>query len=396
MLIEILIAILCGITCGIFTGLIPGIHINLISLIVLTMSPVLLQYTSPFVIGTFIIAMSVTHTFIDSIPGIYLGAPDESMAMAALPGHRMLIKGKGHVALSMTVIGSYLSLLLCILLSPLLMMVVGMLYPVIRDKIGWILITIMAYMILKDKKRKWNFVIFFMSGILGMIVLDMGVENVLFPLLSGLFGFSILIFSLKQSSTIPRQELCDAKVDGKTVAKATIGATTVGFLASFLPGFGSSQAAIIATQFLRDIGDKGFLILVGGINTVNMTLSLITLYVIEKARNGSVLTISKIVQYDAGVMASYLAVSLIVGSVAVMLALVISKAFSALISKVNYVLLVSSVLIFIAVLVLFLSGMIGVVILLTATGVGLLATSLSVGKNHCMGCLILPVILYFI
>jgi TctA family transporter len=44
----------------------------------------------------------------------------------------------------------------------------------------------------------------------------------------------------------------------KTTAKATIGATIMGFLAAFLPGFGSSQAAIIATQFLRNIGDKHY------------------------------------------------------------------------------------------------------------------------------------------
>ncbi|MBT6774490.1 hypothetical protein HOA91_03905, partial [Candidatus Woesearchaeota archaeon] len=41
----------------------------------------------------------------------------------------------------------------------------------------------------------------------------------------------------------------------------------VGFIAAFLPGFGSSQAAIVATNIVGDIGDEGFLALVGGINT---------------------------------------------------------------------------------------------------------------------------------
>ena len=122
------------------------------------------------------------------------------------------------------------------------------------------------------------------------------IDNVLFPLLSGLFGFSVLFLSLMQNTSVPSQKT-DVKLDLdlKDSGKAVVGATSVGFMASFLPGLGSSQAAIIATQFLREIGDKGFMVLVGGINTVNFTLSLITLYVLDKARNGAVLAMTEIV-----------------------------------------------------------------------------------------------------
>jgi len=120
MFLQLLLAILCGILAGIFTGLIPGIHINLISLILLSLSPILLQYTNPITLCCFIIAMSVTHTFLDAVPSVFLGAPDADQALNVLPGHKLLLEGKGFEAVKLTVIGSLLSLILATALIPLL------------------------------------------------------------------------------------------------------------------------------------------------------------------------------------------------------------------------------------------------------------------------------------
>jgi len=260
------------------------------------------------------------------------------------------------------------------------------------------MIGIMTFMILKDKKRKWNFLIFMMSGVIGLIVLNLpNLENPLFPLLSGLFGFSILITSLLGKNKIPIQKEKRLEIENKNIVKASLGAASVGFMASFLPGFGSSQAAIVATQFLKNIGDKGFLILVGGINTVNMALSLITLYALEKARNGAVVVISKIASaISLSDLILLFTSALIAGCAAVWLAVHFSKLFSAMITKVNYNALVISILLFISLLVFCFDGFMGILILLTSTSAGLFAGQLGVGKNHCMGCLILPVILYFV
>ncbi len=100
MFLEILLAILLGILAGIITGLTPGIHINLISVMLLSVSPVLLKYTNPIALAVFIIAMSVTHTFLDAIPSIFLGAPESATALGVLPGHRYLLKGYGLMAVS--------------------------------------------------------------------------------------------------------------------------------------------------------------------------------------------------------------------------------------------------------------------------------------------------------
>ena len=57
--LEALIAVLIGIAFGIFTGLVPGVHINLVSLLLVSVSSYFLGFTSPLVLGVFIIPETV-------------------------------------------------------------------------------------------------------------------------------------------------------------------------------------------------------------------------------------------------------------------------------------------------------------------------------------------------
>ena len=103
---QILIAVFLGCCAGIVTGLIPGIHINLVSLILVSVSGYFLGVTSPLVLGVFIISMSVVHTFLDVIPSIFFGAPDPDTALMVLPGHKLLLQGNGLEAVKLEMIGS--------------------------------------------------------------------------------------------------------------------------------------------------------------------------------------------------------------------------------------------------------------------------------------------------
>jgi putative membrane protein len=400
MFVETIIALIIGVLSGVITGLIPGIHVNLISLIVLSVSPLLLAITSPVVVGVYIISLALTHTFLDSLPSIYLGAPDEAQALNVLPGHRLLHRGEGHNAIVYTVIGSFGCLLLGIALFPLFILSMAKVYPLVKGAIGYILALIMIFMIGKDKgKRLKSLVLFLIAGCLGLLIFSIPTLNQpLFPLLSGLFGFSILLLSLLQKSKIPEQDLSKPlTISKKNVVKSVTAASGVGFIAAFLPGFGSSQAAIVATNIVGDIGDEGFLSLVGGINTANFLISIGTAYALQKARNGAILTVNKLLG-EIGIqeVLLFLGVALIVGGIAAFLAINLSKVFSKLIVKVNYNYIVWSIVGFITLLTFFFDGFLGLTILVTATAVGILASSWGVGKNHLMGCLILPVILYFV
>jgi putative membrane protein len=401
MFVEILIALVLGVHSGIITGLIPGVHINLISLLLVSISGILLVIFSPLALGVFIIAMAITHTFLDSIPGIYLGAPDADQALNVLPGHKLLIKGLGHCAVLYTVIGSLFSVIIVIILFPILLYLMKIIYPVLKKYIGWILIGIMCYMILKEKGKKklYSFFMFSLAGVLGIIVLTNETLNQpLFPLLSGLFGFSILILSLLQKSSIPKQSKnVELKLKKKNLFKAIGAASSVGFVAGFLPGFGSSQAAILGTQVVGNIGDEGFLTLVGGINSANMMISIGTAYALNKARNGGIIAVNKIIgSIGFNEMIVFVIVGLIAAGVATILAINLSKVFCSFVSRISYWKIVSSILTFITVLTFVFDGWYGLLILIVSTAIGISASELGVGKNHLMGCLILPVILFFV
>jgi len=88
--------------------------------------------------------------------------------------------------------------------------------------------------------------------------------------------------------------------------------------------------------------------------------------------------------------------ALIAGSIAAVIALIISKAFARIISKLNYKLLCLAVIIFIAAAAFLLSGVLGLLILAIATSIGLVPNILKIKRSHAMGCLLLPVILWFI
>ena len=59
MMILTIISIILGITAGIITGLIPGVHINLVSILLVSVSSMAVG-VNPILLGVFIIAMSVT------------------------------------------------------------------------------------------------------------------------------------------------------------------------------------------------------------------------------------------------------------------------------------------------------------------------------------------------
>ncbi len=400
MSLDLLIATTLGILTGIITGLTPGIHVNLVSLLVLSFSSVLLTITTPLSLGAFIISLAITHTFLDTLPSIYLGAPTDAKALNVLPGHRFLLRGDGHLAVLYTILGSLGSVILSVLLFPLFIIGMQYLSDAVSKVVGYALIIIMGYMILKEKEKKIKcLILFLLSGVLGLCVFAIPhLSQPLFPLLSGLFGFSILFMSLLEKSTIPKQNTKAQMNISKTVVTKAVGtATGMGFIAAFLPGFGSSQAAIIGTNIVGDIGDEGFLTLVGGINTANMLISIATAYAIEKSRNGAIVVINKLLEgITFETMLIFIAVSLVAAGVATLLTIKLSKVFAKLIVKVNYQKLIWSIIIFITFLTFVFDGPIGLTILITATALGLLGSVWRVGKNHLMGCLIVPVILYFI
>ncbi|MFH0870411.1 MAG: tripartite tricarboxylate transporter permease [archaeon] len=398
MIIEILLSLIIGVAIGIFTGITPGIHVNLVATTLLALSPMLLKHLAPLTLGVFIMALAITHSCLDTIPSTYLGAPDSENALSVLPAQKMLLKGEGYQAVKITIAGTYAGLIVALALIPLFMLIANRLYPILKPYLIYLLILMLSFMILRDKNRLWSFLLFTLSGTLGVIVFSLpNLKEPLFPLLSGLFGVSGLLLSFFENTKIPPQKIDKSiALHPKELLKVMLGSSIAVFLIQFFPGMGPAQGAVISNQIIRGIKDRAYLALVGAMGTMSVVFSIVTFYTLGKAKDGSIVALSKIVEIDFSSFIIILLAFLIAGSFAIFLTLWFAKQFSRLIAKVNYRMLVSSIMCFIIFMTIVLNGPLGLLILMTSTAIGLIAPLKNIGRNHAMGCLLLPVVFYLL
>lgn len=392
-----LLMIFLGLIVGSITGLIPGLHINNVCTIIIGASSILLQHFSGLELSIFITSTAITHTFLDSIPSIFLGAPSsDSDALVVLPGHKMLLQGRGREAVAITALGSLFSLMLSVALLPFLVVFFRTIYPFVNDWTGLILLVASLLIIFRGNNRILSLLFFLFSGILGVIGFAKLDNDALMPMLSGLFGISILLLSINGNAAVPEQRNgTRIRISKREMMKGIGGATFASAIAAFLPGFGNAQAAILAQSVIGRLSTEGTLMLLGGINTASMVISVATLLAINKARNGAMTTINELVGINASIAFNIIGAALIAGGIAVWLAKFYSEKFSRAIMKIDYKKLIISIIVLIIATALFSSGAKGLLLLMTATAIGVSASLLNVAKNNLMGCLILPVVLYF-
>ncbi len=392
-----LAAFLLGVLLGVVAGLVPGVHINLISSLVAASSSALLDIFSTSDVAVFIVAMGVTHAFLELVPSIFLGAPDDSSALVMLPGHRMLHDGLGYDAVRFAVVGSLGCLVCTLALFPVLLWAFPFLSRLLKPVLGWLLLALVVVLIGKEGKDWWKAaIVFSTAGALGYIVLNkLTLEQPLLPLLSGLFGASSLALALFERAKIPTQIGRFAKLKHADAGKGICGGLLGGTLVTLFPGLGPGHAGALATTLFSTTSES-YLVLAGGLHTADFLSSLVTLVVLGKARNGALATLQQIVPVGQSDLWLLGGVALAAGILAAALALLSAKAFSALVENVNYPLISGCVLAFLVVLVAVLSGWKGLALLTVSALVGLLAPWLKVSRSHAMGCLLVPTLFYYL
>jgi putative membrane protein len=398
MLFEIVIAMLLGILAGTFSGLIPGIHTNLIGVSIL---PVLLfagLEVEPIYLVVFVVSMAITQTFVDFVPSIFLGAPEDGTELSVLPGHQLLKKGSGYEAVVLACYGSLAAVIFLGIISvPFIFLSQNFLdglYNKITTIIPGLLIFCSFYLISEEKRKISAFLVFILTGMLGLSVLNLNFfEQPLLPLLTGLFGASTLAVSIKNKSKIPPQKILKPK---KNLLKPLLGALIASPLCGFLPGLGGGQAAIIGNSILKT-NTRGFLTLLGATNTLVMGISFIALYLISKTRTGAAAIIKNVIgDPDKNFFFLIILVSIIVGVLSFFLTIEIAKRISAKIEKINYTSLSVGVLIFLVILVTIISGWFGLVVLIISTITGIYSISMNIRRTNMMGCLIIPTIFLYL
>ncbi|MGP8324076.1 MAG: tripartite tricarboxylate transporter permease [Methanosarcinaceae archaeon] len=443
----ILLSVLAGYFLGIFSGLVPGIHTNNFALLLVALSPMMGEYgIQPLYIAVIILSNSIAHTFHDIIPAVFLGAPDSDMALAVLPGHRLLLDGFGSEAIRLSALGSAGSVVFSMFIVLPLAAIFSIAYPVLQEYLAWILISIVFLMVATEKGeyimgqgsfahykyKAYALVLFLLSGVLGLFAFEMeglmesfinlGAPSILLPLLSGLFGASQLVISLLTHSTIPPQTFAKMTLSGKRIARGIITGSAAGSIVAWLPGISSAIAAVLARLFIRndfdsegqdltgtdgaDAGSKEFIVSVSGVNTSNAIFGLVALSVIGKTRSGAMVAINDVLGVSNGINAGVITLdtSMLVFFFGVILLTAFLSYFSTImignnahrvLSRIDYSKLCIGVLIGLVLMVIIFTGFFGLLIFVIAIPIGMLAPFLKVRKSNAMGVILLPVILYF-
>jgi putative membrane protein len=397
---EVIISVVIGCLLGVVTGLIPGLHTNTIALILMggLLSGWLNLSETLFVSGA--VCMLVVHSFVDYIPSIFLGAPNSDTALSVLPGHRLLLKGEGYIALRETVVGGINSFLIGIPFLILFGWFIQNWLSFIKLFVAPVLLILTTWLILSEtslKKIYWAMLIFIFAGVLGLLTLNTSiVKDPLFPLLSGFFGLSILLFSMGEKSHVP-----DQKISGsfKLFSKEN---TFLGFISLFasslmvlFPSLGPTQSATVAQAVMKNSSQKKFLNVMGGINTLDVLFTLVMLYLVGSARSGVLVAVQQLFEVTFDIFLIML-ISLVIGlGFGTIACLYIGKRVGTLVSKLNYKLVSISVIVFLCCMVFIISGSWGLFLMSVSTSIGLVSQIIGVKKVHAMGVLTIPTILNF-
>jgi putative membrane protein len=443
-LFLVLLFCVLGVLTGIATGLLPGLHVNNIALILLSLSGAivagfsfLFEYgiSNEFIlvlICVYIIATSISHTFHDVIPSTFLGAPDEDMALSVLPAHSLLLEGKGYEAVALSAMGSYGAILFCFLLILPIRFIIGaplFFYETMREIMLFILIAISILMIATEKAKIDDFgkrsilpsvigmlfamFVFFLSGLFGIVIFEIPVDSpiglsspVLFPALAGLFGTPTLLTSLRTKPVIPKQVVEQPFLDKKTKNSSTLSVMTGslgGILVSIIPGITSATGTILAMNARGESSKRQTIITLSAVNTACAFFVVVVMFVILRSRSGATLAAMELMsvpEWTSILMPAnlaYLLITLLVGgTLSYFLTLKVGKIFAKRFANVPYSLIIKLTISLVAILVFLFTGIMGILILVIATLIGLLPVEWGVRRSHCMGILLIPIILYFL
>ncbi len=399
MLLQIFLFLFLGIFAGTITGLTPGIHINLVGALVvsLTTSVIFFSLTNPIYLVIFITAMAITHTFVDFIPSIFLGCPNDDTALTVLPGHELLLEGKGFQAIKLASLGALTGIIILILSSFPLFLIISSLYNKIKFFIPWILILVSISLIFGEEKKFLAFFVFMLSGILGWSVLNFQtLKEPLLPLLTGLFGASTILISIKSKTKIPEQKPNEKLIYKGNFLKNSFAAFIFSPLAIFLPALGSGQIALIGNSIARQ-DKKGFLFLQGAVNSLAMGYSFLALSTISKTRTGSAAAIEQLIGIPSSkIFILILITALISGIASYFLSLKLGKIFLKIINHFNYSKISIFILILLIIITFIFSGIFGLMVLTASASMGIYGILSGVRRTNLMGCLLVPTILYYI
>lgn len=431
--ILLLAAALAGALLGSATGLLPGLHVNTLSVVLLALAPAAYAGLAalgaaadavPLAVAALLLGITVSHTFVNIVPATYLGAPDESTALSVLPAHRLLLRGDGYRAVALSAYASYgavaVSLLAFWPAHWLLLHGAGHL----REATPVLLALLVLFLVLREPARigppEWSaplrqtlarlaaLSLFLTAGIYGLLAFHLPYHafvplppSPLLPALGGLFGAATLLEALAHHARVPHQflRIGVGRLAPSGAAASLASGVAAGAGMSLFPGLTNATATAVATA-MRKGTDEEILVSLGAVNTANAVFNLLVLALFDHARSGAVVALRDLLPIEPWTrsapaqLAWFLFAVLAAAFVSLVATLALGRWAARRIHTVPYRGLVVGVLVYVVLIVVLFSGLMGLLVFVVGTALGLLTVRLGLQRTHLTGVLLVPVLSY--
>jgi putative membrane protein len=396
--LDILLTAAIGTAIGMLTGLLPGLHVNLVAAIALSIPGI----GAEAAFG--LLAVGLVHTFVTILPTTYLGAPDADSALAVLPAHQLLHEGSAPEAVRISLYASMASAIVAVLLwwpFKWLLDQSGVL-NVLTWSAPAILLIVPALMAWREPRRWQAFGIASLAAAIGwvgwtwpVVGIIKGAATPLLPMLSGLFGVPTLLWAIRARTTILQQYEPPPRMEKGTQVAVARGVAAAAFTA-VLPGL----TAAVATALSLPAGQhppRRILAILSAVNTAHLVFAMGLLWILGRTRSGLAISWralreplpwARIPPPDALTAAGLV---LVCGALAVVATTLMERPYRYVLLRVTPGLPEACALAMIVTLVAVTTGWLGCLLLLTCTVVGLVPLAAGVRRIHLAASLSVPI-----
>lgn len=415
---------LAGTLLATLLALLPALHVYNVAGIILILllgtgagEIIPVQY-----VPVFMMAMVVGWAILNSIPAIFLGAPDESAIFVVLPGQKYLMQGRGYEAVALTGIGALAGVVAMLLASPIFFKTLPKLRQLTRPHNFWLMGLIITYMLMSEwpkgsgrgktglsrfidgwKNLGAGLLTFCLAGILGIIILNKPMvpikyafQNIM-PVFVGLYAIPWVIGNIFSKTEIPYQHISKTVgVDHRFWSRGGFNGFLGGMIAAFMPVVTGGIGGFIAGHATAQRDDRLFIISQGSSKSVYYIGAFLLAFVpgLNLTRGGMSWMVRPF--YQPHTFEDYwriMGVIMLSTGISFLLLLFYSRLVIRLINKINYRSLSVATFFLLVTVVFIISGWMGLALMTVATGIGLIPVYYHSRRMNCMGVLLVPITL---
>ncbi len=412
--------LLLGVIIGSIFSIMPSLHIYNVAPIFILLAPQL--GIPPEALIMFLLGNVIGFATMNTISTIFFSAPDDTTFLILMPSQVMLNNGRGFEVALLMGLGCLVGAIMLTIIAPSLLLIFPPFMSLITPHIHWVLALFLFYILLSEfpkdvgiGKSRWKrfkggwrnlaagYLTFGLSALMGFIIMNTHIIPVeaayfgMLPAFIGLFAIPSLIMNIVSKVKIPEQKI-QRSLDASPldIIKGGITGFSGGFFAAVVPALTGGMGSVIAGQATGQREESQFLVSIGASRFVYYVGAFFFLFIPGyTVVRGGLANLAAIYYIPRKYSEFYAAVAgIALGAVLAFTMLVaISYLLAKNIHKIRYDYVSVAIIIVLSIITYITTGIIGLLIMIVGTGIGLLPLIYGSRRLHCLAVIIFPLML---